>query len=809
LLPPNYEPTLVDVSKRAPLGSGMQPASTLTPAVTAVSDCHIRRELGRGGMGIVQLAQDPSLMNRWVAIKRLVLEYRQDERARQRFMEEARAVLDLSHHHIVRIYAVGEDADGPFLEMNYVPGPPSTPKPSGWPADAPGAPLTLEDHVRRTGAIPPLQAIELFMGLCSGLQYAHDQHVIHRDIKPANILINEKFEAVLTDFGLVRRGGTDQQLELTSVGAQMGTPKYQAPELMRDAQTADERADVFGLAGALLFALTGKSPLEVDVDAAPAEFRPLLRNGLARDRERRTPAVESFGLGLGQLRVLLADTDRASASDSVAPQQQCCVVCRTPANGRQGHQYCSGCGASLGWTCAHLVCRRLNAVWERFCGECGADGDASLADIRALARSARKEFGESNPQPQHFTRDLFRRLRTISRCDHPAARADASWAANFLNEVRSGLKAEREVRSGIISRADGSAAAHRYGEALTMVQGHISLALVNAAVRERVRAWTEKGAKIRSTKAAYQEAKRRHDWSGALKLIDAYLELIPGEPIALNERGVICARFNDRMERRWQQSQAESELESLNKFIVDFPDSPYDGQAKALAAERLRGHLLAHPDDFENRERYLAWRSPRHAEMDLRHAKSANGLFGMLYGIAGGVVAGGVLGTFTGFLGWCSAGMAGGAACVLLIQLLSPGHFKLLRSGPPLSDLQVREKRAQLTFWAVSVAVVLLILVMLFWLYGWWWRAFCGAAIGGVCGAAAGALAGCRQTIARQKSKFGPLPLTAYSKSADQLENYVVTLVPKQHDDIRIQLLITGVGIALLVLLLTGLSLRN
>src|SRR5574344_874827 len=126
-------------------------------------------KIGEGGMGTVFLARDRRL-GRFVAIKRLAESARADVLLRKRFLQEAHAVAGLNHIHIVHIYALGEDAEGPYMVMEYVAGPAAAP---GQDPEMPNPPLTLDRLVRDRGPRPFAEALDLMLKIAGAVAYAH------------------------------------------------------------------------------------------------------------------------------------------------------------------------------------------------------------------------------------------------------------------------------------------------------------------------------------------------------------------------------------------------------------------------------------------------------------------------------------------------------------------------------------------------------------------------------------------------------------------------------------------------------------
>lgn len=197
------------------------------------------RPLGRGGMGVVFLAQH-SVMNRLMALKILPSEASKDARRIERFKEEARASAKLEHPNIVQAYDFAE-ADGKlFIVMEYIEG------------------VDLHRAVARDGVMSPAESLDAMIQTTDALAHAHQRGIVHRDIKPSNLLLRNDGLIKVSDMGLARIGyggsGSDASNRLT------GTADFIAPEQAIDSQTADARADIYSLGCTWYFLLVGKPP---------------------------------------------------------------------------------------------------------------------------------------------------------------------------------------------------------------------------------------------------------------------------------------------------------------------------------------------------------------------------------------------------------------------------------------------------------------------------------------------------------------------------------------------------------------------
>jgi serine/threonine-protein kinase len=253
--------------------------------VDRIGHYRIVAELGRGGMGIVYKAHEESL-NRFVAIKVLGEHLAEDPGHVERFLREARSAASLNHPNIVQIYAVSEEGGRHFFAMEYVSG------------------SSLQQILRSSGSLDPIQVAKIALQTASGLSAAHEQGIIHRDVKPANLMIDDRGLVKIADFGLALLASGVSRL--TATGMFMGTPGYLSPEQCLD-QDPDHRTDIYSLGVTLYEALSGKVPFTADsplallrqiVEVEPPdlgelkpevdpELRTIVARMMAKDREQR------------------------------------------------------------------------------------------------------------------------------------------------------------------------------------------------------------------------------------------------------------------------------------------------------------------------------------------------------------------------------------------------------------------------------------------------------------------------------------------------------------------------------------------
>jgi hypothetical protein len=193
----------------------------------AIGRYEVIDRIGRGGMGVVFKAKDPRI-GRQVAIKLLSVP---DESLRDRFLQEAQSVGNLTHRNIVTIFDFGEHEGQSYIVMEYVEG------------------VTLAEQIHDSVPIPMWRKLEIIEEVASGLDYAHSKGIVHRDVKPANVMTDRDGVVKILDFGIARVGN----ITMTQAGMMLGTPNYMSPEQFESGRV-DRRSDIFSL-GVLLYEL--------------------------------------------------------------------------------------------------------------------------------------------------------------------------------------------------------------------------------------------------------------------------------------------------------------------------------------------------------------------------------------------------------------------------------------------------------------------------------------------------------------------------------------------------------------------------
>ncbi|MFC7218061.1 protein kinase [Streptomyces polyrhachis] len=237
--------------------------------------------LGSGGMASVHLAHD-TYLDRRVAVKTLHTELGREDSFRQRFRREAQAVARLSHPHVVSVFDTGEDrlggADGPampYIVMEYVEGRPLRD--------------VLDADTARYGAMPADMALRITADVLAALEASHEMGLVHRDIKPGNVMLDQRGQVKVMDFGIARavQSGVTS---MTQTGMVVGTPQYLSPEQALG-RGVDARSDLYSVGIMLFELLTGRLPFDADSPLAVAYAHVQEQPPAPSDFNRAVPPV--------------------------------------------------------------------------------------------------------------------------------------------------------------------------------------------------------------------------------------------------------------------------------------------------------------------------------------------------------------------------------------------------------------------------------------------------------------------------------------------------------------------------------------
>ncbi|GJL76718.1 serine/threonine-protein kinase [Nitrosomonas sp.] len=260
----------------------------------------VNNQIACGGMGEVWRAWD-EVRNQYVAIKAITDDLFSDPNFANRFLDEGRRHLRLSHPNIVPILDVFYAENQNCLVMELVDG------------------TSLADTInsRQERRLSASEAIPILQDLLSALNYAHQRGIIHRDVKPSNILIDKKGRSYLIDFGIALAVGEDRR---TRTGQTIGTPHYMSPEQIVNPRAIDHRSDVYSVGCVFYEMLTGRPPFIADavtggetdfaikkahvniqplppvsrVGTIPAYINDIIMFALQKQPENRLPGCQEF-----------------------------------------------------------------------------------------------------------------------------------------------------------------------------------------------------------------------------------------------------------------------------------------------------------------------------------------------------------------------------------------------------------------------------------------------------------------------------------------------------------------------------------
>ena len=202
-------------------------------------------KIGTGGMADVYKAKDHKL-NRFVAVKVLKPEFREDKTFIRKFRSEAQAAAGLTHPNIVNVFDVGDDEGVYYIVMELIEG------------------ITLKEYIAKKGKLSIKEATSIAIQVSMGLEAAHNHGIVHRDVKPQNIIISTDGKVKVTDFGIARAASSN-----TISSNVMGSVHYSSPEQVRGGYS-DEKSDIYSLGITLYEMVTGRVPFDGDTTVAIA-----------------------------------------------------------------------------------------------------------------------------------------------------------------------------------------------------------------------------------------------------------------------------------------------------------------------------------------------------------------------------------------------------------------------------------------------------------------------------------------------------------------------------------------------------------
>jgi beta-lactam-binding protein with PASTA domain len=274
----------------------------------------VLRRIGSGGMADVYCARDTHL-GRDIALKMLHRRYAQDQEFVERFRREAKSAAGLQHPNVVGVFDRGEHEGTYYIAMEHLPG------------------RTLKQVVEQEAPLPQERVIALGRQILEAAGFAHRRGVIHRDFKPHNVIVDDEWNAKVTDFGIARAGAS----EMTETGSIMGTAQYLSPE-QAQGHSVTAASDLYSIGVMLYELLAGRLPFEGDSAVSVAlkhlsepppplsQLRPDVDPGLesvvmaalAKQPEQRWQTAEEFSAALGAVGEHLHDGSGRRGQDTAS-----------------------------------------------------------------------------------------------------------------------------------------------------------------------------------------------------------------------------------------------------------------------------------------------------------------------------------------------------------------------------------------------------------------------------------------------------------------------------------------------------------
>ena len=525
------------------------------------------REIGRGGMAAVYLADDPK-HHRQVAIKVFNADLA-EVLGKDRFLREIELTAGLAHPHILPLYDSGI-ADGfAYYVMPFVEG------------------KTLRDYLAEKGRLSLDEALRIVRGVADALSFAHRKGIIHRDIKPENVLL-QSGHALVADFGIARALSLAGDVALTQTGMIVGTPSYMSPEQTVGDSTVDARSDIYSLACLLFEALTGAPPF---------------KGGTAADVARRRLTEAAPRLGTSTANIPPAIDEAVAKALAREPKDRFATAEDFSAalSGQGASHVAPAAGAATGSAKKGLVVLPFANLSPDPENEFFADGltEEVIADLsgvsalRVISRTSAMRFKGSDKDLRTIARELdvryvlegsVRRAGSSLRVTAQLVEADTDshvWAEKYSGSVDDVFAIQEEISRKIVK-------ALKVQLTDTESRKVAERPIDNAAAYDcYLQAHHEM---VRFTPAALERAQ---------KLADAGLALIGENALLLATRGIVSwyyLNFSIRPEERYLDEAASFARRALDK------------DPESYLGIYLRGLVAAKRGDIEG------------AVRDIRHA---------------------------------------------------------------------------------------------------------------------------------------------------------------------------------------------
>jgi len=318
-IPPAAPPPAAPPPASAPAA---EPPAQAQPAERHIGKYIVKRELGRGGMGTVYLAEQPGL-GREVAIKELILSAVADPIALKRFIQEAQVMARASHPNLVQVHDLEQIGDANYIVLEFVRG------------------KSLRD-VLNQGSLALPQTFAVMHGVLQALDYAHKRAIVHRDMKPENVLMSDEGNVKVADFGIARlMDDSGAGSTATKTGTTVGTPQYMSPEQVASSKV-DGRSDLYSTGIMFYELVVGQPPFTASDADGP--FTLMAKHVQAPPKP---PSVHRPGLDMGLEEVILKSLSKRPEDRYQSGQEFDDAMCRVADRITPGWQRSLEPGADL------------------------------------------------------------------------------------------------------------------------------------------------------------------------------------------------------------------------------------------------------------------------------------------------------------------------------------------------------------------------------------------------------------------------------------------------------------------------------
>ena len=469
------------------------------------------RELGRGGMATVYLANDLR-HDRRVALKVLHPEL-SSSLGPDRFLREIKLAARLNHPHIVPLYDSGEAGGFLYYVMPVVEG------------------ESLRDRLLRDGHISTEESLQLVRGIASALDYAHRQNIVHRDIKPENVMLQDG-EALVTDFGIAKAVSLAAGDTLTQTGVMIGTPAYVSPEQAAGEPVIDGRSDQYSLACVLYEMLSGRKPFtgssaqavlskrftdpvpsirEVFSDATP-EIESALQRALSKSSDERFSTTIDFARALVASHLSTPDGSLLTQSGAGSAKSIAVLPFASASGDQEGEAFADGVAEEIINALSKIKALKVSSRTSSFSFK------GKNEDIREIGRKL-----QVGTILEGSVRKSGKRLRVTAQLVNAKDNSQL-WAERYDRELEDVFEIQDEIAASIV-------------DALRVVLTEDEKRAIEKVPTANVEAYEFY---LRGRQFFHQHRRRSHEF--ARQMFERAIELDPG--YALAHAGVAdCCSF--------------------------------------------------------------------------------------------------------------------------------------------------------------------------------------------------------------------------------------------------------------------------